>query len=84
MKAILLSVLVAGFFCSKVFCMQNNNAQFVEMVKRAEQARQQQEAQYAATQRHYAEQSAIIAQREQARQNAEQQRLNQLNFLNKK
>jgi len=43
--------------------------------QQAEQRRQQQEAQYAGTQRHYAEQSAINAQRERQRQQEQQQRL---------
>ena len=82
MKAILCTLLFLGFVVAEISSM--DAARQAEMNRQAEQARQQREAQYAATQRHYAEQSAMIAQREQARQNAEQQRLNQVNFLNKK
>ncbi len=76
MKTVYITLFL-GFFGSRVFCM-HNNSQFVEMQRQTEAKRQQLEAQYAATQRHYAEQSAINAQREQQRQVEERRRLDAL------
>jgi len=66
---VILSLVLFLVFGSEVFCMDAASRQ------QAEQRRQQQEAQYAGTQRHYAEQSAINAQRERQRQQEQQQRL---------